>query len=311
MLMCQYVTNHPTHFPQDAFASSYLVEYLVSVLSDEQMCYENRLDAADIVLNIPDVEDAWRNLAIDTIDICGRQTSQFSFYHNQENIHYVDISSIEVALEYLNHTYPTQSRLKHRFDDSLLTKVKKMDAYQKANETERKNIHVAIVRIQNDRSSYGPHSNSLYEVTSMVLSHIESHTHRSELQSRLIEELLEMSGKCATGYVIRMVNVLSGFDDKFSVRVPVTESMKSLLFHRLNEKIFAIEDEEVKSDILYEITLPSSVLHLRQNFLKFFRDVFPSLENEMFEHFKDQMTDTEFDMCLRNIVIQYEGYEAS
>lgn len=73
--------------------------------------------------------------------------------------------------------------------------------------------------------------------------------------------------------------------------------------------MFAIEDEDERSEVLYEITLPSTCIHLRRNFLKFFRNVFPTLKDEMYEQFKDDMSDTDFDLYLKRIVINYEGYE--
>jgi len=309
MLLCQYAMNHPLDYNSAIFAKKEIEQYLVSVLVDEEMCYENRVDVADIILNIDDMDEEWKNMAITVIDEFGRETNQFSFYHNQENVHYVDTSSIQSILEYLNHTYATQSHNKCLSSDKLKNQIFKMGVYKNMNEDERKRIHVAMVRIENDRSSYGAHGNSLSDVMQMLLTHIQHHKYKDELQKRLFEELSEMSGKCATGYVIRLVNVLSGFDDKFHVRIPPEESMKSVIFHKLNEKMFAIEDEDERSEVLYEITLPSTCIHLRRNFLKFFRNVFPTLKDEMYEQFKDDMSDTDFDLYLKRIVINYEGYE--
>jgi hypothetical protein len=310
MLQAQYMINHPLDFDPEMFPLQIVYDYLMSVLMDEEMCYENRVDVADIILNLDDMDEEWKNLAIHVIDECGRETNQFSFYHNQENVHYVDTSSIQNILEYLNHTYTPQYCGVSTFCEKVRTEISNMQLYKSMEEEEKKRIHVALMRIQNDRSCYGVQRNSLYDIMLMVLSHIRHHKYREELQKRLFEELVEMSGKCATGYVIRLVNVLSGFDDKFFVRIPPEESMKSVLFHKLNEKMFQIQDEEEKNEVLYEITLPSSFPHLRRNFLKFFRDVFPNLKDEMYQKFKEEMSDTDFDLYLRRIVINYEGYEA-
>lgn len=308
MLQCQYMINHTSDYASEIFPRDLMIEYLTDVLTDEDMCYENRLDVADIILNLDDIDEDYKNIAIQVIDEGGRETNKFSFYHNQENIHYVDTSSIEHVLEYLNHTYKPHG-VTCSFDDKMKSEIINMKEYMSKNEDEKKRIHVALMRLQNDRSSYGVHRNSLNDIMRMILSHIRHHKHKMELQKRLFEELLEMSGKCATGYVIRLVNVLSGFDDKFYVRIPPEESMKSVMFHKLNERMFQIEDEEERNDVLYEITLPSSFPHLRRNFLKFFREVFPILKDEMYEQYKDEMSDTDFDLYLRRIVINYEGYE--
>lgn len=306
ILFCQYAMNHPLHYDTDAFDQNLAMQFLVSVLSDTEMNDEYRMDVADILLNMEGITDELRDQAIHMIDEYGTRKNRFSFYHNQENVHYVDVSSIHTTLDYLNQKFPFANG--HHRLDRVVMEIKASSPYRALEEAEQRKVNVALIRIQNDRSSYGSHNNTLLDVLCMVCACIQSHRHKDELEKRLMEELVDMSGKCATGYVIRLVNVLSGFDEHFQVTISPDEAMKSMLFHRLNDRIFQMEDEEVRDDVLYELTLPSSLVHLRPNFLKFFREVFPFLKEEMYEAFKDQMTDTDFDLYLKRIVINYEGY---
>lgn len=305
LLMCQYMMNHRTDYDTGMMDISRVIEYMVSVMMDEDMCDANRVDVADILLNLESdvVDEQFKDMAI---NIIGQRSNEFSFYHNQENVHYVDTTSIQSILDYLNQTYKSLCTID---DDITRRNVMRMDTYTQLNEKEKERVHVALVRIQNDRSSYGAQHNTLSEIMRMILQHIRHHRHQHELEKRLMEELIDMSGKCATGYVIRLVNVLSGFDDNFHVRIPPEQAMKSVLFNRLNALMLDIDNDDQRNEVLYEITLPSSFPHLRRNFLAFFRQVFPSLKEEMYEQFKDEMTDTDFDLYLRRIVINYEGYE--
>ena len=50
-----------------------------------------------------------------------------------------------------------------------------------------------------------------------------------------------MSGKCATGYVTRLVNALSGFGD-FSLKISWEDEISTKISMRLNQEIIKIED---------------------------------------------------------------------
>lgn len=310
ILLCQYTMNHPHHYDEHTISTSTIIDYLVDILLDTQMNNELRMDVADILLNMNNISDELRNQAILIIDEIGTQHNKFSFYHNQENVHYVDISSIQNTLDYLNHKFAYSSKSNIQSNIQFYSnKVKTFDEYQQLEKPDQTKVNVSLIRIQNDRSVYGSYNNTLNDVLGMIYTYIVTHKHTKELQKRLMEELIEMSGKCATGYVIRLINVLSGFDDNITITIPPSESLKSVLFHKLNQKIFEMEDEDMKNDVLYELTLPSSFIHLRPNFLKFFREVFPNLKEELYEQFKDLMSDTDYDLYLRQIVINYEGYQ--
>jgi hypothetical protein len=300
VLMCQYILNHPTHIQETVNVNDVFLQFLVSVMVDEQMAQEHRLDVADILLNMRNIDPEFTEMAIQIISQFG--DNRFSFYHNEENIHYVDTSTINHILEFLNHTYPFVCRQDGK---SVLKRIKNMVV----DTNDYSKMKVALIRIENDRSHYGAHQNTLLDILLMIFKHIENHKYSKEMSKRLVEELVEMAGTCSTGHVIRLANVLSGFDNNFSVKMLPEESLKSKLFHRLNQKITEIEEEEYRNDILYEITLPSSYPHLRMNFLKFFREVFSTLREELHEEFKDEMSGTDFDLYMRRLIVNYEGYE--
>jgi hypothetical protein len=52
----------------------------------------------------------------------------------------------------------------------------------------------------------------------------------------------------------------------------------------------------------------SDIKH-RPHFLKFFRESLPNIRQEMYEDFKDDMEDTDFDMYFRKAIAKYEGYD--
>ena len=74
-----------------------------------------------------------------------------------------------------------------------------------------------------------------------------------------------MSGKCATGYAYRLVNVLSGFGD-YSIRISWEDEIGSNLSALLNRRIQELEDEEYMENILVEMSLQTDLqISSRQN----------------------------------------------
>jgi hypothetical protein len=304
ILLCQYLFHSKIEYDSSLLSQEILLQFLTSILIDIDMNSEIRLDIADMLLNIEDISDHLRHQAISIIEEFGVQKNKFSIYYNQENIHYVDISSIQHILDFLNQ-HKKKYFMKSDYDyDYIFNLIKKYDDYIDSKEYHSK-INVSLIRIQNDRSLYGNSQNSLFDILYMIVTYIEKHIHILELRKRLIEELIEMSGKCTTGYVYRLLNVLSGYDD-FSIQIPIEESLKSVLFHKLNQKILDIQDDDLKQKILYEMTLSNP--QLKSNFLTFFRTHFNQINSDIYDQFKNDLTFTDYDLYMRKALYNYDGY---
>jgi hypothetical protein len=65
--------------------------------------------------------------------------------------------------------------------------------------------------------------------------------------------------------------------------------------------------EEFASNVLFEMTLETEDYISRQNFSKFFRDHMLDIREELYQEFKDHITDTEFDLASRKAIASYEG----
>ena len=159
-----------------------------------------------------------------------------------------------------------------------------------------------------DRALYGKFNCNLQTILMQVWMYIREHEHKDEMKKRLIEELVDMAGKCSTGFAFRIINVLSGFSD-FSIRISWEEQLCGNLVGRMNKYIRHIEDETYKTDILNEIILNKHEnLHERPNFFKFLREILPSLRHELWEEYKEYITDADFDLYFRKAMSKYEGY---
>lgn len=77
-----------------------------------------------------------------------------------------------------------------------------------------------------------------------VWSKIVNHEHETELINRLLEELTEMSGKCLSGHLSRLVNVFSGFDSNFQIKVDYDDEIKAAVIARFRARINTLPEEE-------------------------------------------------------------------
>ena len=184
-------------------------------------------------------------------------------------------------------------------------------------------------------------NNTLSTIIVKLWSYIKNNENKKEMKKRLLEELEDMSGTCSSGFLSRLINVLSGFGE-FDIYISWDDQIISNFAGRLNsyarkitdndspfynkqfdsvlelylnknklytDKIFEDRkelflslaeniDEEISNcvenfaeDVLNEMMIKSSNFPKRQNFLLFFRTFMPSIYEEMFDEFKNIITD--------------------
>ena len=278
-----------------------ILGYLNEFMLDNELDYNIRADVADVLLNLGD--EKTKSLARDIIILLGRRLGNVrTVFENAENVHHHNIEKSALKmLEFLNNT-PIPTNLKK--DDFktikkiLLKKVKKED---------KELVEVSLNRIDVDRAIYGTFGNTLSGIVLILWRYIQIHKYKEELIKRLIEELIDMSGKCSTGYAYRLLNVLSGFGD-FSIRISWEDQIAGNLMGRLNAYIRNIKDNNFKENVLLEMHLNNdSQITNRSNFRKLFLSKLPIIKEEMYKEFKNYMNDSEFDLYLRRAVSKYEG----
>ena len=94
------------------------------------------------------------------------------------------------------------------------------------------------------------------------------------------------------------------------VRKTYTEKQFKKDLAKLNKLIQEIEDREYMENVLVEMSLQTDLqISSRQNFMQFFRNSLPNIKEEMYEKYKDYISDTDFDLYMRKAVARYEGHE--
>ena len=295
---------------------------LLSFTQDEELDYNLRADAADTLLTLGN--DKMKTLARDIIICLGRiGGNNRTIFDNAQNVHTshieksviiildyiiiipilkineipIDISYVEkTLLDILNKQNICNNVCKNNFSleenilENLLTKTKDEHFCSdncKKNSEIKDRILLSINRIKLDRTIY--RTSTLSDITVKVLSYIHYHEFKDTLEKRLLEELDDMSGTCSSGFLSRLMNVLSGFDEKFSLSISwedqiianftgrlnymarkITEKDSPFYKEKLNDVIglFINSNEEVKKHFIKQITEIPSMNKIIAEFLK-------------------------------------------
>ena len=183
-----------------------------------------------------------------------------SIYDDGQNVHNTTINetTLKTARELIK-KYDPQNRILN----FTYYKTKNI------NELPIKNIEKidkAIHRINTDTATFGKGFN-LYTVYQSLLNLIEQHNQKRDLEERLIDELIDMSEKCSTGHLSRLINVLQGFETDLEVKVKINinDEVYAKIKHLIEKEIMIQENiDELMEDMLSEN---------KNVYIKFIKDV--------------------------------------
>lgn len=292
---------------------------LLVIVDDVELAEDVRADACDVLLQYG--SDETRVTARTALFVLGGgDRVRNNIFRNAQNVHVRSIEeSVEKIVNYLSGYYPSRVEVYTDFDlvkteileifpeeDATSDTDEKTDATPKKTD-EKNSVEGALLRISIDRAVYGHSNMTLVTLLCKLWTYIQDSEHTTELHRRLIEELTESNNKCSTGYASRLVNTLSGFDEKMSVTISYEDEIVANVEARLNSAIQKIESEDIRAEIVEEMTIPVIMYHLRGTFLKFFREHISKIREEMYQEYRTHMTDIDYDFYFRKAIIHYEG----
>ena len=177
-----------------------------------------------------------------------------------------------------------------------------------------------------DRALYSKYNCSFLNILLKIWTYLTTHESEDDMKKRLIEELIDMSGTCSSGFSSRLVNVISGYGD-FNLNISWRDQIIANFTGRLNARTRDISSkekmrincklhnfstpemellEDFQEKVLEEMTVNSNDFASRKNFLKFFRKNMLTIRQELFEEFKNHIQDTDFDLYFRSAISNYE-----
>lgn len=205
---------------------------------------EIKADAADMILKMI-TDELSRKLALSTIlKLGGKTVLTNHIFGSEQNVHNSELNqSIIENCNKLASIHIPES-----------TKFENVVEYLVSIAPNKEKITVSLLRIGMDSLRY-PGSQTLKSIFLRVYTCInENENIRGELIKRLFEELEEMSNLCGSGHVSRLINVLSGFNLGFDMKIGIKAILKSRLFMLIQKRIEMIEDENKKDKILEQLS---------------------------------------------------------
>lgn len=288
---------------------------LFGFAEDNSLDYNLRADASDVIMQLGSTSATKEKAQRIILRLgVGNRNRPVNIYENKQNVHAQQVDdSVKRALEHLqlsgienrNGSPITIGYVEKKLDSLLKIERESLHLGPDDKFEKEEKVKIAMNRIIMDRALYSVYNCTLAHILLLVWTYLSQHDHREEMEKRLLEELSEMAGTCSSGFAARLVNVLSGFAD-FSIRISWEDQIGGNLSGRLNARIRDMDDINAMEKILEEMVLPSELYEHRENFLKFFRDNLPSLRDELYQEFKEYITDSQFDLFFRNAVSMYE-----
>lgn len=236
---------------------------LMSFAQDPDLDYNLRADAADVVLQLGSEEN--KKTAREIIMMLGRQDGDVkTIFDNAQNVHVDEIEqSVLEALEFLSGismntlsgvpgtAHITFEYVKKQIEEELeKSKPKEPKRKTKKYKEEKKNydekedkIKISLNRIYMDRALYSNYNCSLLHILLKIWTYLSTHKSCEDMKNRLLEELIDMSGTCSSGFASRLVNVISGYGD-FNLTISWRDQIVANFTGRLNARARDIASEE-------------------------------------------------------------------
>jgi hypothetical protein len=260
---------------------------ILEICRNEALDYNTRADAVDLLLNSGS-ENTKKEAEQILYNLSGGDSVK-TIFENSQNVH---VKEIEESAE------------------KTLEKLQQFVYNKVSFEEIKRKLELDLTRIELDNQLYSKHSLTLKSILVLVYSYIQQLNDENlkvELTNRLTEEIKEARNLCSSGYASRLLNVFSGYVSDLGISISFEDQIIANFSGRLNYKAKQLEDVELLTLVLEEMMMPNHQFEKRINFLNFFREHMPSIRLELYEEFKDYVSDTDFDLYLRKAIMKYEG----
>jgi hypothetical protein len=219
LLSAQFMLSHPvSDYPFIKTHIKFSQQYLYQLSKKDTISVQLRSEAADLLIRLGTPN--YRKAAEEVIESLGQSyvaKRDRTLYTNSQNVHLIDMESVKGVITWLT-SEPLLIQLDH--------------IYTWCQSTKDDMAIKSFQRIMMDTGIY--YGTSMTDIFRHVFQRIQASEHRIELEQRLLEELREMNGWCSSGHIVRLVNVLHGFDEKANITVPIKEEIRAAVYSRLS-----------------------------------------------------------------------------
>lgn len=257
---------------------------LLTFANDLELDYNVRADSCDTLINLG-VDATIKSEANSILTALGSVYGTVkTVYDDAQNVHNKKID--ETALPIIKFLLQIDSKT---MDYQIVIAEIQLRLKESAfSEVKNEKIQLSLNRIAIDRSLY--HNTSLTTILTKIWFYImNNEKNKEELQKRLFEELEEMSGTCTSGFLMRLLNTLSGFDDDLSLKISYEDQIVANFIGRLNASAKKITD---KDSPFYKERLQDVIkLHLDKEKIEYANDIQVYIEKLSPEEIDDIISD--------------------
>lgn len=254
-----------------------LAQILLEISQNENYGEAVRANAADAVLRLGSPD---QRLIARTIigELGGHDGTRRTVYTDAQNVHNSKINrQITLFIERMI----VENKTILPFND-VYEQVGRLVREQGLSIENRQKALKALNRIAVDTATFTEKDVTIAEILIHIWTKINNYPVevKSELEKRLIEEFIDMAEWCSSGHSSRLINILSGYEETFSISWE--DQIQANIQGRLEAKIKEVDDEELRDNILLGMLEGSEE---RDIYLNFLREKEEELRSELYDEF--------------------------
>lgn len=269
------------------------LNWLLDIVDDDTEAHRVRAEAADVLITCGEPDEAEFGMGI--IQQIGFRKD---FYDSEENIHQSDIGkSAKNILRSLQATLSKQD-----IDSVSCDEIFNYVLPYALELVDRQMIDSFFLRVQTDPTRF--ERLTLLDILKMVYLKLKQQPEKYFNTGciRLYQEISDAVDTCATGYMIRILNVMQGIvqEKEFILRMSPKDEIRSVVFAKLNLILRSLSSDE-QQRILDSIETPEK--NGRDEALEFIRCYDP--REELWDEYKQLLTEDEFEIIVQESLDQY------
>lgn len=292
-------------YPIESDARDDVLEFILDIADNTNESVWARSECADILYSIGVQDEVVYGMKIlQELGHMDQDLNKITVYSDAQNVHNISINdSVRKVVMTLHRDYLLQNRESNLLGNCSLEHLH--NAILKSTivtDEQMTRLQHFFTRLMTDPTRF--ENLTLVDIFVIVVDKIKSFDDeniKSECFKRLIEEIIDSENTCHTGYVSRLVNVLSGFveGDNYMLTISPQDELRSAVFARINSSIAALPIY-LKEDVL------NSLWGEDKSVFKEFYDMY-SPEEELREEYKNLLSDEEFSRIYNKAVDNFQS----
>ena len=297
LLSARYIISFYEYSSPERFEA---LEYVLDLADDENETLYARGEAADILLYAGEGDEIlFGRKVLESITEKGYSKESIKgIYTNIQNAHDQNINeSVRNIVRRLHKEFSDIDFVTENSNIELIQKIL-TDKYKENTEV----ISHFFFRIMTDSSRY--ERLSLSDI--FILVHLKIQTFeesvKEECIKRLVQEIVDSNETCSTGYLTRIVNILTGFvkEDELTLKISVEDELRCATFARLNSALKTLPGY-LKEEVLQSLWESED----KQTFDEFYNMYSP--EDELWLEYKKIISKEEFTKIYEKAVSDFKG----